>query len=121
MEVAFPSSKVTGLGGGGGGGGGQWWECNLAAVWGQMSTGGGNAPLYETMSVLGMPVMTKKSFVATEKALGRSWRESLEESMKEAAGEEKRNTIERGSFHKGVPAIAVIVDGGWSKRSHKHS
>ena len=54
-----------------------------------MSTSGGNAPLYETMSVLGMPVMTKKSFVATEKALGRSWRESLEESMKEAAGEEE--------------------------------
>ena len=119
MEVAFPSSMVTGLGGGGGGG--QWWECNLAAVWGQMSTGGGNAPLSETMSVLGMPVMTKKSFVATKKALGRSWRESLEESMKEAAWEEKRNTIKRGSFHKGVPAIAVIVDRGWSKRSHKHS
>ena len=47
------------------------------------------------MSVLGMPVMTKKSFMATEKALDRSWREFLEESMKEAAGEEKRNTIER--------------------------
>ena len=73
------------------------------------------------MSVLGMPVMTKKSFVATEKALDRSWWELLEESMKEAAGEEKRNTIERWSFHKGVPAIAVIVDGGWIKRSHKHS
>ena len=41
--------------------------------------------------------------------------------MKKAAGKEKRNAIERGSFHKGVPAIAVIVDGGWSKRSHKHS
>ena len=65
--------------------------------------------------------MTKKSFVATEKALGRSWRESLEESMKEAAGEEKRNAIEKGSCHEGVPAIAVIVDGGWSKRTHKHS
>ena len=36
MEVAFPtSSKVTGLGGD------QWWECNLAAVWGQMR---GNSP-----------------------------------------------------------------------------
>ena len=41
--------------------------------------------------------------------------------MKEAAEEEKRNAIERGSFHEGVPAIAVIVDGGWSKRTHKHS
>ena len=48
MEVAFPtSSKVTGLGGG------QRWECNLAAVWGQMSTGEGHAPLAETMSCWG--------------------------------------------------------------------
>ena len=28
---------------------------------------------------------------------------------------------ERGEYHEGVPAITVIVDGGWSKRSHKHS
>ena len=41
--------------------------------------------------------------------------------MKEAAEEGKNNAIERWSFHVGVPGIAVIVDGGWSKRSHKHS
>ena len=91
MEVAFPTSfKVTGLGGG------QRWECNLAAVWGQMSTGGGHAPLTESMSVLGVPVMTKKSFIATEKAIGSWWKESLEESMMEAAEEEKRRAIESG-------------------------
>lgn len=28
---------------------------------------------------------------------------------------------ERGDYHQGVPAITVIVHGGWSKRSHKHS
>ena len=27
----------------------------------------------------------------------------------------------RKEYHEGVPAITVIVDGGWSKRSHKHS
>ncbi len=48
-----------------------------------------------------------------------AWWEALEESIKEAA--EKRNTIEQGSLHEGVPAILVIVDGGWSKRSHKDS
>ena len=119
MEVVFPtSSKVTDLGGGGGG---QRWECNLAAVWGQMSTGGGHAPLAETVSVLGVPVLTKKSFMATRRLLVSHGGESLEESMKEAAEEEKRNAIKRGLFHEGVPAIAVIVDGGWSKRTHKHS
>lgn len=29
--------------------------------------------------------------------------------------------IERNDFHEAVPAITVTVDGGWSKRSHKHS
>ena len=33
----------------------------------------------------------------------------------------KRLAEERGDYHQGVPAITVIVDGGWSKRSHKHS
>ena len=30
--------------------------------------------------------------------------------MKEAADKEKRNTIERGLFHEGILAIAVIVE-----------
>ena len=65
LEVAFPtSSKVTGLGGG------QQWECNLAAVWRQMSIWGGHAPLTGNMSLFGVPVMTKKSFITTKNALG---------------------------------------------------
>ncbi len=46
------------------------WECNLAAVWGQMSTGGGHSHLEETMSVLGIPVMTQASFISTERDIG---------------------------------------------------
>lgn len=46
------------------------WECNLAAVWGQVSSGGGHTPLMESMSVLGIPVMAKKSYASTEKDLG---------------------------------------------------
>ena len=34
---------------------------------------------------------------------------------------EKQLAIEKGSYHNGVPAITVVVDDGWSKRSHKHS
>ena len=45
----------------------QYWENNLAAVWGQMLAGGGHASLQETMSVLGLPTITKKSFMATER------------------------------------------------------
>lgn len=38
------------------------------------------------------------------------------------AGEGEKNlAIERNDFFQGVPSITVVVDGGWSKRSHKHS
>ena len=97
------------------------WECNLAAVWGQMVTGGGHSQLEETMSILGVPVMTKSSFVQSERDIGEWWRLELQESMAAAGKEEKRLAEESGSYHDGVPAITVIVDGGWSKRSHKHS
>ena len=45
------------------------------------------------------------------------------EGMKEAAIEEKQHAIDIGSFHEEVPYIKVVCDGdgGWSKRSHKHT
>ena len=33
----------------------------------------------------------------------------------------ERHAIAMRSFHQGIPSITVVVDGGWSKRSHKHS
>lgn len=41
--------------------------------------------------------------------------------MLEAGKEEKRLAKEMSDYYQGVPAITVIVDGGWSKRSHKYS
>ena len=73
------------------------------------------------MSVFGIPVMTKRVFIKTEHSLGTWWWKVLEESMKTTGQEEKRLAIERRDFHQGIPAITVIVDGGWSKRTHKHS
>ncbi len=97
------------------------WECNLAAVWGQMSTGGGHSKLQETMGVLGVPVKSARHFINTERDIGEWWRKQLEGVMAEAGKEEKRLAEERGDYHEGVPAITVIVDGGWSKRSHRYS
>ena len=97
------------------------WECNLAAVWGQMATGGGHSKLNETMSVLGVPTMTQRSFVKTEIEIGDWWKQELERSMKAAGEEERRLAIEDKCFYEGVPSITVILDGGWSKHSHKHS
>ena len=65
------------------------WECNLAAVWGQMSTGGGHSKLSETMSVLGVPVMSARHFIRTERDIGEWWRKQLQELMIEAGKEEK--------------------------------
>lgn len=45
------------------------WEVNLAAVWGQMSTGGGHSSLQQSIAFLGVPVMAKKSYTATEEQL----------------------------------------------------
>ena len=99
----------------------RWWESNLAAVWGQMATGGGHSQLEEAMSILGVPVMSKKSFTRSEKGIGEWWRGELQEAMTAAGREEKRLAEESGSYHEGIPAITVVVDGGWSKRSHRHS
>ena len=69
--------------------GGRYWECNLAAVWGQMVTGGGHAPLTESMAVLGIPSLTKKAFMTIEKRIGQWWWALFEESMQQAGAEEK--------------------------------
>lgn len=97
------------------------WEINLAAVWGQMCTGGGHSKLKDNMSILGVPVMSPKNFINTERSIGQWWQNQLQDEMKEAGQEEKRLAIQRGDYHEGVPAITVIVDAGWSKRSHKHT
>lgn len=97
------------------------WECNLAAVWGQMTTGGGHTTLGNTMGVLGVPVMSKGNYISTQSDIGEWWRSKLNESMVEAGKEEKRLAEENGDYHQGVPTITVIVDAGWSKRAHKHS
>ena len=116
MEFNFSTSpKRKGISGG------LYWECNLAAVWGQMATGGGHAPLTESMAVLGVPSLTKKAFISIEKRIGEWWWALFEDSMKEAGNEERSIAIANGRYHQGVPAITVIIDGGWSKRSHKHS
>ena len=56
-----------------------------------------------------------------EKRIGQWWWDLFEELMKRAGDEGKAIAIANGRYHQVVPAITVIIDGGWSKRSHKHS
>ena len=59
--------------------------------------------------------------MAAERRIGEWWWNHLQESMKSAGKLEKSTAISQNRYHQGVPAITVILDGGWSKRSHKHS
>ncbi len=89
------------------------WQCNLAAVWGQMVTGRGHSNLKELMSIVGVPVMTNASFVQTERAIGEAWKQELLESMAEAGREEKRLAEQRNEYHEGVPATLLQSVPGW--------
>jgi len=85
-----------------------------------MATGGGHKKLRETMAFLGVPTMSRTSFITTERDIGDWWRQQLEKSMKKAGREERRLAIENNEYHEGVPAITVVIDGGWSK-SHSYN
>ncbi len=69
----------------------------------------------------GVPVRSSKNFTDTVKSIGLWWQEQLQDLMAQAGEEEKGQAEECGDYHHGVPAITVIVDAGWSKRSHRHS
>ncbi len=71
------------------------------AVWGQMSTGGGHSALEETMSTMGVPVMTKNGFIDTERVIGEMWKQELLQSMAEAGREERQLVMEGGEYHEG--------------------
>ena len=41
------------------------------------------------MSIVGVPVMTKKSFIDTERYIGEMWKQALQQSMLEAGRRER--------------------------------
>ena len=87
-----------------------------------MSTEGGNARLENVLTMMGIPGMRKQLFKRTKDFLGEAIKNLLVSSMAEAGEREKNLAISSNQFHQGVPSISVdVVDGGWSKRSHKQS
>ena len=97
------------------------YEANAAAVMGQMSVGGGHSNLEELMCTIGVPSISKPTFIDIERLLGSAFEDYLNELMLEAGRKERELAIPNSQYHHDVPAITVIVDGGWSKRSHGHS
>ena len=67
----------------------------MAAVWGQMTTGQGHSQLEESMSTMGIPVMTNATFITTDKDIGACWKAELQEFVAEAGREERQLAEER--------------------------
>ena len=100
---------------------GKHFEINVRAVWGETASGGGALKLNEQVATMGMPGISGKSFTKIEEEIGEWWGQALQQEMLQAGCDERMRAIARGDFHEGVPAITVVGDGGWSKRSHKHT
>jgi hypothetical protein len=86
-----------------------------------MVTGNGPSHLNEFMATLNSPGLSQPSFSAIDTDIGKWWHDVSLADMLAAGQEERRLAIERKDYHEEVPAITVITDGGWSKRTHKHS
>ncbi len=97
------------------------YRINLEAVLRSVSAGIGGAKLNETLGTAGVPGLDQKTFSDIEHKLGEWFAKVLEKEMKLAAEQGKQGAIQLGHYHNDVSYITVILDGGWSKRSHKHS
>lgn len=67
------------------------------------------------------PQMSNPMFTSLEQKIGQWWHQILKQEMLKAGEEERVKAIEREDYYQGIPAITVVCDGGWSKRTHKHS
>ena len=94
---------------------------NIQAVLGQIATGGGAKHLEEQLACVQVSALTKVSFILLECTLGRVFEQVVEDNLLAAGKEERSLAIVQSTFRDGAPAITVVVDGGWSKRSHKHA
>ena len=95
---------------------------NKSVVWGTLSSGSTFTKTEELLSILNIPMISKRLFIKIEQNLEEIWQEFLNKEIKEAGENEKQRAIEKGNIDAdGVPWITVYVDGGWSKRTYGHN
>ena len=74
------------------------------------------------MAAIQVPTMRSPVFVEIECSLGNVFNEMVVQGLFSAGKEEGQLAIDDGQYHQRIySAITVVVDGGWSKRAHKHS
>lgn len=93
---------------------------NSTAVLASNMIGIGFSQLEQFTSVLDIPAMCADRFKTLNDDIGSLWEMTAEQSMKEAAEEERLAAIERGDIDEedGIPFISVVTDGCWCKRSY---
>ena len=97
------------------------YSSNIGAVLGQIATGRGDFHLEEQMMSLDIPSLSTHSFVHLEKSLGTALESLVSKELLSAGKEELEYAAKNNIRFEDIPACTVVVDGGWSKRSHKHS
>ena len=94
---------------------------NLGAVLGQVATGGGGDHLQEQLSAMNIPSLSPHSFIQFERDLGTAFESLVTEQLLIAGREEYEHAAATNCRVNGKLARTVVVDGGWSKRYHRHS
>ena len=79
----------------------------------------GGDHLEEQLSAMNVPSLSFHSFVQLERKLGAAFEEFVTQELINTGKEENEHAIATNCIVNGKPACAVIVDGGWSKRSHR--
>ncbi|CAG4975823.1 unnamed protein product [Colias eurytheme] len=93
---------------------------NTCAVAGTNSIGCGHSQLQEFSSAMNLPIMSQKTYQKNHKLISENWQQLAQQSMDQAAEEEKNMAIAEGRVSKnGTPIIDVIADGVYAKRSYK--
>ena len=98
---------------------------NFGAVLGQIATGGRADHLEEQMACVHIPSLSGPCFIEMEELIGTAFEDMVSKELLVAGQVEKELAIANNSYHGGgdncAPAITVVVDAGWNKRSHRHS
>ena len=70
---------------------------------------------------MSVPSLSPHSFVGIERSLGTAFEDIVTNELLASGKEECELAIKNNKFSEGIPACTVMIDGGWNKRSHKHS
>lgn len=94
-------------------------DVNVGAVVGGILTGTGYTQLKESCAAMNVQCMARKTYEKIHETAAETFAKIAEESMIEAANEERELALQHNETINGIPHITVIGDGSWMKRSYR--